>query len=149
VHASRGTCLPGCPSYGWCHCGCGGAPKRLAVTHVAGARYRGHPYVFVSGHQLRVVHPRAGAWSNRGVEIEKVRPLLFWLRDHHGSMRAVAALLEIPEATVRGYAYNQRRKRVPPRSARAVVRLVLAHRPPASPLDTWEEVPGIRPARGA
>jgi hypothetical protein len=83
-------------------------------------------------------------WSRRGVEVERVRPLLFWLREQHGSMRAVALLLRMPEATIRGYVYNRRRKRVPPDAARTIVRLVLAHRKARSPLDTWEELPGLR-----
>ena len=89
-HAPRGTCLLGCPSYGWCHCGCGTRPKRSEVTYATGSRYRGRPYVFVPGHHLRVVHPRAGMWSKNGVAVEKVRPLVFWLRERHGTMRAVA-----------------------------------------------------------
>ncbi len=89
-HAPRGTCLLGCPSYGWCHCGCGTRPKQSEVTYATGSRYRGRPYVFVPGHHLRVVHPRAGMWSKNGVAVEKVRPLVFWLRERHGTMRAVA-----------------------------------------------------------
>ena len=26
-HASRGTCVPGCPRYGRCHCGCDVTPR--------------------------------------------------------------------------------------------------------------------------
>lgn len=73
--------------------------------------------------------------------------MLFWLRDRHGSMRAVAMLLRMPEGTVRGYAYNQRRKRVPPDAARRIAALVLAHRKPRHVVDTWEELPGLRPTR--
>ncbi|MGH2658907.1 MAG: hypothetical protein ACRDHS_04395 [Actinomycetota bacterium] len=69
---------------------------------------------------------------------------MFWLRDRLGSMRAVATLLQIPEATIRGYAYNTKRKRVPPQAARKIATLVLAHRKPTGPLDLWEEQPGIR-----
>ena len=32
-------------------------------------------------------------------------------------MRAVAIMLDTPEATIRGYAYNTKRKRVPPATA--------------------------------
>lgn len=147
AHPPRGTCVPGCRSYGRCHCGCGARPKFSQVTHVPADRCRGHPFTFVSGHQQRVAHPRAGIWSRNGVAIEKVRPMLFWLRDRHGSMRAVAMLLRMPEGTVRGYAYNQRRKRVPPDAARRIAALVLAHRKPRHVVDTWEELPGLRPTR--
>jgi hypothetical protein len=147
LHPSRGTCVSGCRSYGWCHCGCGRRPKRSGVTYALGGRIKGRPYVFVSGHQARVLHPRAGAWSSRGVPVERVRPLLFWLRDQHGSMRIVALLLRMPEATIHGYAYNQKRKRVPPHAAHAIVQLVLLHRRTRSSLATWEEVPGLRAPR--
>ena len=141
-HATRGTCVVGCHSYGYCHCGCGGRPKRSGVTHASGDRYRDRPFLFVPGHQLRVVHPRAGIWSKNGVPVEKVRPLVLWLRERHGSIRAVAELLGMPESTLRGYVYNRKRKRVPPASAQRIAALVLAHRQPASPLDGWEEEPG-------
>ena len=141
-HPTRGTCIVGCRSYGHCHCGCGGRPKRSEVTYVTGSRYRGRPYVFLSGHHLRVVHPRAGTWSKNGVPIEKIRPLILWLRERHGSMRAVAELLAVPESTLRGHVYNTKRKRVPPATAGRIVALVLAHRLPANPLDSWEEEPG-------
>jgi hypothetical protein len=77
--------------------------------------------------------------------VERIRPLLYWLRERHGSFRAVALLLDVPEATIRGYVYNTKRKRVPPQSARRIVGLVLAHRKAAGPLDLWEEQPGLRP----
>jgi hypothetical protein len=80
------------------------------------------------------------------VAVEKIRPLLFWLRERHGSMREVAVLLGMPESTVRGYVYNRKRKRVPPQTAQRIARLVLAHRKRSGPLDLWEEDPGIRPA---
>jgi hypothetical protein len=107
-------------------------------------RVKGRPFTFVSGHQARVRHPRAGIWSRNGVPVETVRPFLLWLRERHGSIRAVAELLGMPEGTVRGYVYNRKRKRVPPRPARRIVDLVLAHRSRGGPLDLWEEQPGFR-----
>jgi hypothetical protein len=146
LHPPRGTCFPGCPSYETCHCGCGGHPKLSRVTHERSGRWAGHPFTFVSGHQIRVAHPRAGIWSRNGVPVERVRPLVFWLRDQLGSIRTVAMMLQMPEATVRGYAYNTKRKRVPPLAAGKIARLVLAHRKPTGPLDLWEEQPGMRPS---
>lgn len=128
LHPPRGTCLAGCLSYGFCHCGCGARPKRSNVTSVAAGRYRDEPYVFRSGHQLRVHHPRAGAWSKNGVEVERIRPLILWLRERLGSVRAVASASRIPESTLRGYLYNTKRKRIPPDPARRIVALVLWHR---------------------
>ena len=108
-HPRHGTCIVGCRSYERCHCGCGGRPKRSEVTHIAGSRYRNRPYVFLSGHHVRVRHPRAGIWSRNGVPIERIRPLILWLRERHGSVRAVAELLEMPESTLRGHLYNTKR----------------------------------------
>jgi hypothetical protein len=144
IHPPRGTCVPGCSSFGRCHCGCGARPKLSQVTFVASGRVTGRPFTFVSGHQLRVAHPRAGIWSRNGVPVETIRPLVFWLRDRHGSIRAVAALLHMPESTVRGYVYNRRRKRVPPRAAKRIADLVLAHRKRPGSIDLWEEQPGPR-----
>lgn len=143
-HPARGTCVPSCSSYGTCHCGCGGHPTLSQITYQRSGRVAGRPFTFVSGHQLRVAHPRAGIWSRNGVPVERIRPLVFWLRDRLGSIRAVATLLQIPEATIRGYAYNTKRKRVPPQTAKKIANLVLAHRKPIGPLDLWEEQPGIR-----
>jgi len=143
-HPPRGTCVPACPAYGRCHCGCDGSPKTSQVTSVQWLRVGGRPFTFVSGHQMRVAHPRAGMWSKRGVPVERVRPFLLWLRQRHGSMRSVAALLDMPEPTVRGYVYNTKRKRVPPEAAKRIADLVLAHRVGAGPFTTWEEEPGLR-----
>jgi hypothetical protein len=138
LHPPHGTCTLGCPSYGTCHCGCSRRPKRSAVTYAAGSRFRDRPYVFVPGHHLRVFHPRAGSWSKNGVDVEKIRPLVFWLRERHGSIRAVADLVGMPEATLRGYVYNRKRKHVPGPTAKRIVSAVLAHRRPTDPFDAWE-----------
>lgn len=141
-HPPRGTCRRGCAMYARCHCGCAQRPRISKVTYEAGERYRGEPYVFVAGHHVRLFHPRAGAWSRHGVPVERIRPLLLWLRSRHGSVRATAELLQIPEATVRGYMYNRKRKHVPPDAAAAIVSLVLAHRRATDPLSSWKEPPG-------
>lgn len=145
LHPTRGTCVPGCSLYGTCHCGCGARPKISRVTSDSTFRAAGRPFIFVAGHQLRVVHPRAGIWSKNGIPIQRVRPLLLWLRERHGSIRAVAILLGTPEATIRGYVYNTKRKRVPPQTARKIAEVVLAHRKRIRPLEMWEEQPGLRP----
>jgi len=54
----------------------------------------------------------------------------------------------MPTSTIKGYANNTRRKRVPPGSARRIQQLVLAHRSKrerSTLLDQWESEPGLRP----
>jgi hypothetical protein len=96
------------------------------------------PHVFTAGHHLRVLHPRVGAFARTGVEVERVRPLIFWLRDRHGSIRAVAERIGVRESTLRGYAYKQGLKRVPPEVAARITRHVLAFRAPTRAWNTWE-----------
>jgi hypothetical protein len=146
-HPRSGTCTPGCHLYGRCHCGCGEQPTISAATIERENRVRGRPYAFRQGHGARVrLRGGGGHWSRRGVPVDRVRPLLTWLHERHGTWEAVAILLRIPTSTVRGYANNTRRRRVPPESAHRIQQLVLAHRPPRSLLDRWETEPGMRPS---
>ena len=110
---------------------------RLEAGHVAGQHF-----VFMRGHRARIFTQGAGAWTARGVDIERVRPLLEWLRTKHGSVRAVADQLDIPENTVRGYMYKGSIQRIPGPTVMAIVDLVLAHRgephdPFATDWDRW------------
>ena len=137
-HPPRGTCWARCPAYGRCHCGCGGATKPSRLTDKNTSRERDAPSVFSPGHYVRLFHPRVGHFGRTGVDVERVRPLIYWLREQHGSMRAVADFLRIPESTLRGYAYKRGLKRVPPDAADRVTRGVLAHRPGAIQWNTLE-----------
>ena len=141
-HPPLGTCDKQCRSYGVCHCGCGERTRRSAETFRRGRRVRGEPYVFCSGHHSRVF-PRehGGHWSKNGVPVERVRPLLAWLHERHGTWQGVAELLRIPADTIKGYANNRNRRRVPPDSARRIQQVVLAHRKRRSWLDQWETEP--------
>lgn len=80
------------------------------------------------GHRARVFITGGGAWTARGVDISRVRPLLVWLRTKHGSVKAVAQLLGMPVSTVRGYMYKSSIQRVPGPAAEAIASSVLAHR---------------------
>jgi hypothetical protein len=128
THPPTGTCVGRCESYGRCHCGCGERPRESSVTFEPDHRVQGEPHVFRSGHHSRVFPRRAGHWSKNGVPVERVRPLLSWLHKRHGTWHAVAALLRMPVGTIRGYANNAERRRVPPEAAHQILRLVLAHR---------------------
>jgi hypothetical protein len=143
-HPALGTCTPGCRSYGRCHCGCGEFPSRATTTFQRRWRVKGEPYVFRAGHHSRVILRSGGHWSRRGIPVERVRPLLVWLHHRHGTWQAVADLLRMPVGTVKGYANNARRRRVPPTAARRIQQLILAHRTRGSVLDQWETEPGPR-----
>jgi hypothetical protein len=140
-----GTCTPGCGLYGRCHCGCGELRTRAPATLVRAGRVKGRPYIFRRGHQTRRVVRSGGHWSRRGIPAAKVRPLLAWLHEQHGIWDQVAVLLRMSTSTIKGYANNAQRRRVPPEAARRIQQLVLAHRRQGSVLDQWETQPGIRP----
>jgi hypothetical protein len=144
AHPPIGTCVAGCPSYGRCHCGCSDRPKHSAQTFDRGHRTRGEPSVFCAGHHSRIFPRNAGHWSKNGVPVERVRPLLAWLHERHGTWQAVAELLRMPMSTVKGYANNRNRRRIPPEAAQRISELVLAHRKHRSWLDQWETEPGHR-----
>jgi len=137
-HPPRGTCRRPCPEYGRCHCGCGEAPKNARSTDRPRDQWKGQPFVFAQGHHVRLFHPRTGAFCVVGVDAEQVRPLIFWLRSRHGTMSIVARLLGLPESTVRGYAYKQSLRRIPPGNAKIIVRAVLAHREGLHRRNSWE-----------
>lgn len=145
THPPTGTCTPGCRLYGRCHCGCGEPPSLSVATVVMESRVQGRPFAFRRGHQARVLVRGGGHWSRRGIPVCKVRPLLAWLHQRHGTWDEVAALLRMSTSTIKGYANNTRRRRVPPEAARRIQQLVMAHRPRRSVLDQWETEPGWRP----
>jgi len=66
-HPTRGTCVPGCSSYGKCHCGCGVRPKVSHITVPSTHRIAGRPFTFPSrGHQLRVIARMPGYGRGTG-----------------------------------------------------------------------------------
>jgi hypothetical protein len=121
----------------------------MSVATVASdSRVQGRPFALCRGHQARVLNRGGGHWTRRGVPVGKVRPLLAWLHQRHGTWNEVAALLRMSTSTIKGYANNTRRRNVPPEAARRIQQLVVAHRPHRSVLDQWETVPGRRPLAG-
>jgi len=137
-HPPFGTCDAECSAFGTCHCGCGRTPRLARASFGRRSQIKGRPYVFAQGHHVRILHPRAAPFSRCGADIQEVRPMIFLLRDHHGTIRGVAESLRLPEATVRGYAYKQELKRVPPDPARMISRAVLALRGGPRVWNEWE-----------
>ena len=143
-HRAGGTCRPACPDRGRCHCGCGEGTQPCAIDRASAGYRKGQPFVFKRGHRARVMTSGRGAWSAKGVEVERVRPLVEWLRSRHGSVRAVAELLDMSPSTLRGYLYKHDIHRVPAPTAAAIASLVLAHRPPRALESGWELDPITR-----
>lgn len=81
-HPPRGTCEPGCPLYGICHCGCGQptklAPSSSAARSCVGGRLR----VWLRGHASRL--PKDGSEA-----AEQAREVLERLVAAYGSVAAV------------------------------------------------------------
>lgn len=49
-HAKHGTCVPGCPLYGMCHCQCGGKTTMAIVKNRRDYIVEQGPYVFLNHH---------------------------------------------------------------------------------------------------
>lgn len=74
THPLRGTCEPGCPQYGFCHCGCG-QPTTVAPSNNAKKRIvKGRPAVFLFRHR-EGREPRAAAYTPVTGHSEKVSTL--------------------------------------------------------------------------
>jgi len=127
IHAARGTCRPGCPDYGRCHCKCGEATTIAEKTNRAMARTAGEPAIWRSGHNRpRPITPR-GRLSRTGVPIEgELGRLLDWLNQRY-SARKIAELAGIPEGTLANYLWRRTRY-ASPDNARRIIDLVLEHR---------------------
>lgn len=97
MHPLRGACFPGCPHYGYCHCGCGQQTMIARRTDSRIGTVAKRPKVFVTRHHL--VRP----WSKEGIPITWVQPLLELLRHHHGTYRRAAAALGTSDRQVLGW----------------------------------------------
>lgn len=139
-HPGRGTCVPGCPLWGLCHCGCG-VPTSLAGQSRLDGRgeaIRGRPLVWVHGHAARWRRAGGGIpWSRRGIPAQRLRPLVEFLVRTYGTQRATAQLAGVSEASV-SLLLRGRTHRVSPPLARRIVDLVLVSRRPRDPVATFE-----------
>ena len=100
--AARGTCNPGCPMYGVCHCGCGEMPTMPRWNSVGENEVGGQPHAFVRYHHKRDPQAklRGRKYSRSGVPIALVLPDLRALLHLHGSQRRVAQELGCAQSWV-------------------------------------------------
>ena len=156
-HPPRGTCIPGCPLYGVCHCGCGGATSLAMAQDPRFGVIRGLSRVFCRGHQIRRGNRRWARWSVNGVPNERIRPLLAFLKKRYGTCHSVASSLGVSTDVVSRHLRGDRAN-MNPRIAARVAALVLAGQPAdrehrARPSTAWEQDrirrEGIRQDRAA
>jgi len=121
---TSGTCVPECPWYGTCHCGCGRETRPYAA-HTKQRFTHGLCCINANGHRISQSSP--GHWGTHGVDVDRIRPLLAWLREELGTYAAVGTVTSIPAASVSSI-MNKPVKRVSPRTASKVVAGVLALR---------------------
>ena len=85
-HPPRGTCVPGCEFFGYCHDGCGQQTSIAASSAITEHRVKGRPRVFVHQHHHGHV-PQRRSLPAANIPVERVRPLLRWLLDRYGYER--------------------------------------------------------------
>lgn len=54
-HPRYGTCIPGCPTYSKCHCGCEGQTNLSHKTSAPRSQQRNQPAVFITGHAASII----------------------------------------------------------------------------------------------
>lgn len=133
-HPLRGTCVPECESYGFCHCGCGRRTRLSGYTHYDKDRVKGFPSVYWPSHNIDPTQV-VGCWGSRGIPVERVQPLARWLVKKYGW-----EVPGIPESTIAGILCpSSKGRRVSPNTARRVVELVEFHRRARDPWAFTEE----------
>ncbi len=142
-HPLHGTCVPGCPLYGLCHCGCGEHtrinPKTYSVYGVVAHR----PSVFRQNHNPRQTqHLKVGGKGT--IPVSRVFRLLDFLQQEHrvDSSKALSLRLGLGEGVVLKIRTTQ--KHVTRATASRIVAAVLALQPPnrehqARPPTSWEQ----------
>lgn len=139
---TSGTCVPECPSYGLCHCGCGMTTRISEKNHTARQRTAGMHVIWFPGHapgsraNYRLLDAARRQTYNRhpnDVPIEKVRPLAKFLHQTHGTVSAVASAAGIPRPTLNHVLYASRTVGVHKDTAERIVAAVLAIRNQRNP----------------
>lgn len=93
MHPPRGTCVPGCERYGFCHCGCG--ERSGIATRYREGIVRGRPMVYARYHQHR-----SSRNARRGVPLRRVWDDLGVVYATYRSQRRMAAALGMTQAYV-------------------------------------------------
>ncbi len=128
---TKGTCIPACPSYGMCHCGECGLPTKVYGHNKGKKTYvYGEPCINRNGHHDRVAGTNKGRYSYTTVPIERVRPLVTYLRAYHGGLNrdALAARIGLSVGAMNNLLYDRQSKRVSFEVAAIVVAAVTAVR---------------------
>src|SRR6266540_766368 len=143
-HPTRGTCVPECPMYGTCHCGCGEATSVARQNDRHRQVARGHHYIFRHSHSLvsraiwRSMAGNPANWHTYEVPLERVRPLAEFLWHRYGLEKG-ADVAGIHFSTLYAVLTARQGKRaVRNQTARKIVNAVLAHRKPGDPLSVFD-----------
>lgn len=124
-HPPRGTCVPGCPVYGRCHCLCG-MPTSINNDQSRTDRsvVRGRPFVFRRAHHLRELQ-RPNIRYAYSMPVQRVLPLVEFLFDQYGTHVKTAEAIGVGERAVRAWRRGYVR-RVSPGTCRRIVAAVKA-----------------------
>lgn len=133
-HPPHGTCTPGCPSFGICHCECGQPSKVAVVNRVDHGRVEvaERPRVWLNGHceKWRKILgvQTGGSYTKVGVSVQPYRKKINWLWKLYGkepryggiSSRELAELIHLPYGTINTILYSTQTKKIAPLTAKAI-----------------------------
>lgn len=111
-HAARGSCVPQCPLFGVCHCGCGETALISPHNQTDDLFVKNMPHVWRNGHIARRRRELGlivkGSWEVNGVPREKIRNDIIWLRDLYGGISRfeLAELMDLTPGTVNNILYS-------------------------------------------
>lgn len=123
---TSGTCVPECPSYGLCHCGCD-EPTNVNRFHQPTRGFtKGLHCINRNGHRIHL--GTRGRYSYDVVPIDRVRPLARFLFDEMGGVNGAAVAAGLRRGTINGVLYDRAHKCVTGDTAARIVEAVLALR---------------------
>lgn len=126
-HQRRGTCNNNrCRFFGLCHCGCGLKTKLAIAKNTRDQAEKDKPWIWHPGH---CPQKGGGAYLRRGVPIEKIKPLLYFLQKQYQTLDDLEIVTGVKSRTIKRYLYNNN-KHVVPENVIKIVKAVAAHRRP-------------------